>query len=287
MFREARDAQRRRAGVRSKADLDAGIVQELQILRVDLQRLLIDAQLRLIVEHARAPRRIGELRHERGLERVAQEGLRDQLGSLREQIGCFIEAECRHIPRAVRTQRSDETIIDDPVAHAVCQDIDAGLDQRLGVVEIEHMRRDPQFLLVRLVDHRLLHARVHLHRHRAVKVVDPDLDQIGMTRRAFDHGGARLVGRRYAIQILRSRFDRWGAVVHADAAVGAEQISARCASRMQLGLECIERGAIEAERCDRQHAIRFELHELSLDVVRRAVFGSGRGAVDEADVRMR
>jgi hypothetical protein len=76
----------------------------------------------------------------------------------------------------------------------VGDEVGAGVEHRLRVLEVEEMHGDAHVLLVRFVDHGLVDLRRHLLRGAEV-VVHADLHDVGFHRRHFADLFARLVGR--------------------------------------------------------------------------------------------
>ncbi len=62
------------------------------------------------------------------------------------------------------------------IAHAVREDVHLLVQQPLGILQIEQVRRDPEPPLVRLLDERAVHLRRHVHRTAG----DVDLDDVGL-----------------------------------------------------------------------------------------------------------
>jgi hypothetical protein len=76
----------------------------------------------------------------------------------------------------------------------VGQQVDSGAKQALGVVQIEHVRGDPEPAFVRLLDRRAIDRLRHLRRGPEV-VVDTDLDPVRLQRRDAVDFGPRFVRR--------------------------------------------------------------------------------------------
>ena len=158
--------------------------------------------------------------------------------------------------------------------------------QRLGVGEIEDVRRDAHALFVRFGDGGLEDRRLHLG-ELAVDVVDPELEHVGMVRRGLAHLGDGLLRRHRAVDLVGSGRDRRRSVGHADSAAGGEERRAGKLAALLLVTDLVDEVAVQAERDDRRHAVLLELLELRADVLARVAVGFVLAVHHQPDVAVR
>ncbi len=95
--------------------------------------------------------------------------------------------------------------------------VDPGAEQSLRVLEVEDMRGHPETMLVRLVDDRRVNLRCHLLVLAASRI-DPDLDDVDLLLRQFQH---RLAAFLRAVYPVRNR--RAPRLLHGDASARAQK----------------------------------------------------------------
>ena len=125
-------------------------------------------------------------------------------------------------------------------------EVGAGVEHALGVIEIEEMDRDAQPLRVRLLDDRAIDVRRHLGRPR---IVDADLDDVDFHRRVAVDERARLFGR-----------------LGIEHRTGDEQPRAIERGRALIIADSESRRLIVPEREHRRHAVRGVCVEVAKDV---------------------
>src|SRR6266702_3254605 len=148
--------------------------------------------------------------------------------------------------------------------------------------------RDPQAVLVRLVDHDGIDVRLELG-HQSASAIEPDLDHVGLARRHLTNRRARrLSGVRSRDAALANWNSRRRGLTsgHAEALVGTEEVGAGNAARVQLRTQFVEQRSVEAERHDRGDAVGLDLLQLPQDGIAVVVLGSCLEADEDADMRV-
>ena len=187
---------RGRSGVGARRKPHARVAKRLRVSPRDVERLLV-ALRRTALAQALLPHGIlqrGEhLRIRLAREERVVEERRPGLVRERRDLARQRRAQA-HVARG---HEPDELGVDVAIAHAVRQEIHAGLQERFRVGQIEHVRCDTQVARVRLLDDRAKDLRLHLL-GRAEVVVHADLDPVGVEVRRDIEGrtGLMRIGRR-------------------------------------------------------------------------------------------
>ena len=159
--------------------------------------------------------------------------------------------------------------------------VDARSHEILCVRQRCDVREHAQVLLVRLVDDRAVQRRIQLL-HRAVPIVDPDLDEVGVLHRELANVAPRLLFGRHAVRRVSHRRVRAG-VGRRETAPGG----AHARTRMRLVAQPQrEIAAIGPRARDRSDTVVREAIQLVEDGLAREVLGEERRALAIAKMRV-
>ena len=84
-------------------------------------------------------------------------------------------------------QKLKKLLINFFVSHEVGEAFDAGAQQTLCILQLEHMGDGPEIMFMRFVDRRSIKVGRQLHLS-VVSIVNPDFDEVGTVRRQIAHG---------------------------------------------------------------------------------------------------
>ena len=165
------------AGVGAHGDGDAGVRQGLQVLLGHFELRLVGLRAAAVPD-ALLIGRVLEGGDDLGVRLLQEERIVEPLGPRFVDVGRDLAHQGRTVADPALAQLGDQLVVDLGIAHAVRQQVGAGREEALGVVEIVEMRGQPQAPFVRGVDDRLVRLGGHLGARPQV-VVDADLHDVG------------------------------------------------------------------------------------------------------------
>jgi hypothetical protein len=186
----------------------------------------------------------------------------------------FIERESGDVPGVVPQHGVDEGRVDGLVTDRVGEDVDAIIDKDLSIFQGVFVRGYVKAILVGLIDDSFVDGSLHL-RSLIVERVDPDFDNIGVTRGEGVDLGAGLVGSGREIDLVFGDHERRRSARNADASARGEDSGSAERAGTLLGAEFVDQVAVEAKREDGGDAVALELVESGGDV--GEVVGGRRG----------
>src|SRR5262245_22652273 len=141
------------AGIRTERNLNARIMERLQVLLVGCDGCAVSSS-RGLRKRALAIRRIIQERTHGWMQRALEEWLAHPGGLLRKGKIGVIKHDGGDVPKRARLHHIDELGVNGLVTNTVSNDVTPRPYDRLSVIEVEDMGCHTQAVLVRLVDHR-------------------------------------------------------------------------------------------------------------------------------------
>ena len=164
--------------------------------------------------------------------------------------GVLADRDIGHLRDVMLKHQRHELVVDFLVPDEMGKRVDAGAREILGVVQIEDVCDHARVERVRLVDDRAIQRGAQL-RHRAVAIVDPDLDEVDLVRDLFANRATRFLFGGDAIR-RRLQFRRPGSGIgRRYAAAGREKQRAaqRAGSLLRANLRR-QLSRLGTQRCD-------------------------------------